>query len=78
MSLSLLFSKFVDSLIFKVIEKYVNFKETIAMSKIYHILNMEALCQTIKILRLRYCCFYFDNQTEEKGKLTKIYCQKVL
>ena len=60
--------------------------ETNAVSKILHVSNMEALCQAIKILRPRHCCFYFDSQTEEKGKsdnknlgkLTKFNCQKVL
>ena len=57
MKLSWLFSKFVGSLycltnnffhiILKVL-KSLSILETIAMSKIYHTLYMEALCQTIK------------------------------
>ena len=77
MKLSLLFSKCVGSLYFLAnnffhiilkLLKSMSILETIAMLKIYHILNMEALCQTIEILRLSYYCFCFDSQADEKAK----------
>ena len=65
--------------------KSMSISETNAVSKILHISNMEIvseydqeipqsqtadyLCQAIKILRPRHCCFYFDSQTEEKAKV---------
>ena len=74
--LSLLFSHFLGSLNFNdpyfhiilKLLKSMSILGTNVVSKILHVSNMEALCQAIKILRPRHCCFNFDSQTGGKSE----------